>query len=206
MDVSADTIVRAILVYIFLIAALKAAIEFLVTRPAAFEQLDPLERNLQRVSHSIAYMIAALVLYNGYRPALAAIYIRIFGYSAYAEQWSDGALAAVVAVSIIRIRTGHRAFRFFNPEFYEHTSILRAKAAVKSAIGLGGLFYLHFKRKQYIYAGESWELAYNALWLIAAWCVVIGPIRLFLLRPRRSLDAGDIIEDDIDHHRFDWGE
>jgi hypothetical protein len=204
MDVSADTIVRAILVYIFLIAALKVAIEFLLTRSAAFEQLDPLERNLQRVSHSIAYMIAALVLYNSYRPALAALYTGIFGYSPYAEQWSDGALAAVVAVSLVRIRTGRRAFRFFNPEFYEHTSILRAKAAVKSAVGLGGLYYLHFKRNHYIYAGERWEIAYNVLWLIAAWCALVGPVRLFLLRTRQSRDAGDIIEDDIDRHRFDW--
>jgi hypothetical protein len=204
MDVSAGTIVRAILVYIFLIAALKAAIEFLVTRPAVFAQLDPLERNLQRVSHSIVYMIAALALYNSYWPALVAFYTRIFGYSPHAEQWLDGALAATVTVSLIRIRTGRRAFRFFNPEFYEHTSILRAKAAVKSAVGLGGLYYLHLKRKQYIYAGGSWELAYYVLWLIAAWCAVVGPVRLFLLRTRQSRDAGGIIEDDIDRHRFDW--
>jgi hypothetical protein len=200
MNVSGDRIVLTFLLFFFLVAALKAAIEFLLTRPAAFEQLDPLERNLQRVSHSLAYMITALVLYNNYRSALAGI----SGYSPSADQWLDGALAAVAVVGIIRFRTGRRAFRFFNPEFYEHTSILRAKAAFKSAAGIGGLLYLHSKRNHYIYAGKRWEIAYYVLWLIAAWCAVIGPVRLFLLRPRRSLDAGDIIREDIDHHRFDW--
>ena len=201
------------LVYSFLMALLQVGLGTLITRLETFHQIDPLERNLQRVSHSIAYIVGGLAAIAGYSPILTHIFVnilssiltKIFGYSQDPRSWQFGILAAVLGVGLIRIRTGLRAFRFFNPEFHEHTTVLRAGAAVKTAIGLGGLVYLALKHDAYIYAGGWWVVAYETLGVIAVWCSVIGPVRLFLLRPRRTLsDPREPVEQDIRQREWGW--
>lgn len=213
MDHFAEKLVGGLLVYCFLLAAVETGLGTLITRLETFHQLDPVERNLQRVSHSIAYIVGGLTVIAGYSPVLAhifanilsGIFTKIFGYSQDARSWQFGILAAVLGVGLIRIRTGLRAFRFFNPEFYEHTTVLRAGAAVKTAIGIGGLVYLALKHDAYIYAGGWWVAAYETLGVIAAWCSVIGPVRLFLLRPRRTLsDPREPVEQDIRQREWRW--
>ena len=81
---------------------------------------------------------------------------------------------------------------------------MRAGAAVKTVLGIGGLVYLHLRHDQYIHAGGWWTIAYDALWLYAAWCAVIGPIRLFLLRAKQTGGAGETVQSDIDDNTFRW--
>jgi hypothetical protein len=193
------------LAFIVLRAAVLVGLEFIASRPAAFEQLDPVEKNLQRISHSTVYIIALLALkFGSYWRTVVELYVETIGYGQDPCLWVDVILVALLGVSVTRIRTGWRAFRFFNPAFYELTSMLRTRALVKTAAGISGLVYLTPKHDTYIYGGGWLALAYNPLWLIAAWCALIGPIRLFLLRPRQPGGGDNIVDDDIHRQRFDW--
>jgi hypothetical protein len=82
--------------------------------------------------------------------------------------------------------------------------MLRTGAIVKAMVGIGGLVYLTPKHDTYIYGGGWQAFAYHPLWLIAAWCALIGPIRLFLLRPRQPGGGDNIVDEDINRQRFNW--
>jgi hypothetical protein len=202
---SAGDVAEVIFIFMLIPHVLGAALQVVFGRLASFGQMDPLERNLQRVSHGIAVIAAVGALKAGsYEPAIIAFYTRFFGYAASAGLWLQGLMILYCLASALRIRTGLRALRFFNAEFHEHAPIMRAGAAVKAVLGLGGLVYLHLNHDQYIYAGGWWVTTYDTLWLAAAWCAVIGPIRLFLLRARRIGGADDTVQTNIDDNTFHW--
>lgn len=195
--------ITTVFILVAVFGALKAALEIAVARWAHFPRMDPVERNLQRVSHSMAYILATgAIILGGYGPQATRVYLYIytglFPYSPAAVYGLPLIAAAVVAIGVIRIRTARRAFRFFNPEFHEHATIMRSQAAVKAVGGLGGLLYLTLRHDAYIYAGGWWWLTYQAVWLLAAWCAVVGPVRLFLLRRRRADDLN------IDPPEWHW--
>lgn len=191
--------------FLVLRAVVLVGLEMIASRPGEFAQLDPVEKNLQRISHSLVYIIALLALkFTPYWHTIVGFYVSMIGYGNDPNLWVEAILIALLLVCVTRIRTGFRSFRFFNPAFYELTSMLRTRAVVKTAVGIGGLLYLTPKYHTYIYGGGWMALAYNPLWLMAAWCALVGPIRLFLLRPRQPGDAGNIVEGDINRQRFDW--
>ena len=193
------------LIWMVLIRAVPVVLAEALESTSRFHQLDPVEKNLQRISHSIVYMLAiGAVKFGGYWPVAVNLYAYMFDYTKRTEDWLNGFVIFGICVCCVRIRTGRRAFRFFNPAFHELTPVLRMRAIIKAAVGWVGLVYLTENHHTYIYAGGWWALAYNPLWLIAAWCALVGPIRLFLLRPRRADDAGGIVDGDIDRQRFDW--
>lgn len=191
-DVSLISFVSNLVIAVVGYGMLLGALEAVGARMAEVRQLEPVERNLQRVSHGVAYITGTLaVIFGGYWPLAIDAYTSIMPASAKADLGLPLVAALIMGASAFRIRAGLRAFRFFNPEFQESTPLLRPRAAVKTALGIGGLVYLAHNRDAYLYASGWWVLAYAALWLAAAWCAVTGPVRLFLLR-RRRLDGGNV--------------
>jgi hypothetical protein len=155
---------------------------------------DPVERNLQRVSHSVAHIAGILaIIFGGYKLQAFSLYNSFMPVALpAADQTLPPVALIVIVVSVIRINAGLRAFRFFHPAFHEATPLLRPRAILKIAIGIGGLVYLADHRAAFIiFADAWWEYVYDALWIAALWCAVTGLVRLFLLR-RRRLDGGNI--------------
>lgn len=192
-----QSLIAGVFIYIVgfnLLIGLLGALSAVSGQLAEARRQDPVERNLQRVSHSVAYIAGALALiFGGYWPQAFSVYTNVIPASLpNADQALPIIVIAIIGVSVIRIYAGLRAFRFFNPAFHETTPLLRLRAIFKTALGIGGLVYLAHNRAAYIiFAAAWWEYVYDALWIAAAWCLVTGLVRLFLLR-RRRLDGGNI--------------
>jgi hypothetical protein len=192
-----QSLIAGVFIYIVgfnLLIGVLGALSAVSGQLAEARRQDPVERNLQRVSHSVAYITGALALiFGGYWPEALSVYTNWMPAALpHADQALPIIVIAIIGVSVIRIYTGLRAFRFFNPAFHETTPLLRPRAIFKAVIGIGGLVYLADNRGAYIiYADAWWEYVYDALWIAAGWCLVTGLVRLFLLR-RRRLDGGNI--------------
>jgi hypothetical protein len=193
LDAWLNSFVTCAIVYIVGYSLLVGVGEAVSRRAVQLRQMEPVERNLQRVSHSVAYIAATLaVIYPSFWPLALSLCTSVMPASfPDADEGLPLIAVCVVGVSVLRIYAGLRAFRFFNPGFHEATPLLRPRAVCKTALGLGGLVYLAHNRAAYIDAGTGWTLLYAALWLAGAWCAVTGPVRLYLLRPRR-IDGGNI--------------
>jgi hypothetical protein len=57
-----------------------------------WDQLDPVQRNLRRVSHGAAYLAAVAAFYSGHWPALAAAGT-LFDYLPNGDLWREGTTA-----------------------------------------------------------------------------------------------------------------
>jgi hypothetical protein len=192
-----QSLIAGVFIYIVgfnLLIGVLGALSAVSGQLAEARRQDPVERNLQRVSHSVAYIIGTLALiFGGYWPEALNVYTSIVPASfPDADQVLPIIVIAIMGISVIRIHAGLRAFGFFNPSFHETTPLLRPRAILKTALGIGGLVYLAHNRVAYtIYADAWWKYVYAALWIAAGWCLVTGLVRLFLLR-RRRLDGGNI--------------
>jgi hypothetical protein len=86
------------LAFLILRAGVLVGLELIVSRPAVFEQLDPVEKNLQRISHSMVYIIALLALkFSDYWRTVVDLYVEMIGYGQDPNLWVDAILIALLA-------------------------------------------------------------------------------------------------------------
>jgi hypothetical protein len=168
-------------------AAIPAVIGTVAERAAKWHTMDPVEKNLQRVSHSCVYLLFAYAIkFGGYWSFAVDLYTYFFGFNEQSVYWINAGLIYGVCVCCVRLVTGWCAFRFFNPQFHPDIQVLRFGAVVRIAGGIGTLIYLYPKRYLYAHAGPWWAL-FCAATLAAAICfAVVGLARLLMLRPRNS--------------------
>jgi hypothetical protein len=167
------------------VCVIKAVLQTLGERAAKWPAMDPVEKNLQRVSHACVYMLVfAVIKFSSLWRVALGLYIDLFGHTERTESWLNGILIFGFVICCARLRTGWRSFRYFNPQFHPEITVLRVGAVVRIAGGIGSLIYLFPRGDTYIYAGEWWALFYVSAFVAAACFVVAGLIRLFMLRPR----------------------
>ena len=168
-----------------------------------WDQLDPVERNLRRVSHGTAYLAAIAALVSGHWPALDAGLASIDSLS-YGELGRNIVTGWLGAAGLIRIYTGLRAFRYFNPTYYENTAALRVRALCGIAIGIAGLVWLGRVHDAWIGAGLWWGFAWDGFQLLAGLNLLTSCVRLLLLRPRRAVPFPGPVEDEIRADEWRW--
>ena len=174
---------------------------WLVRRPAArvrqFGLLDPIEQNLQRASHGMAFMllpvIAALYLFG---PGEVGNDVAALGLDPRAHALASALLGLGVLLFVYgfaRFKAGWRRCAGVRD------GLLAAGAFVRLAAGVGVCWVLLGSNL------ANDRLLAGALFLVPLWLAITGFVRfVVLVRPAgRALPE---VEDDIAASEFDWNE
>jgi hypothetical protein len=171
--------------------AVSGALSLPAQRRAKWRALNPIEQNLQRASHSVAYIVLPVAA----AAKLGGVDALLSGVDPGARLLLIAAYAVLSAVSLARLAYGWRRCA-------ARDGLLTLRAVFKVALGL---FLLCWHLPPDAIAPSLYPWLALAQWVAALWLAITGAVRFAaLVRPAGR--ALPIVEDDIAANQFDWDE
>jgi hypothetical protein len=168
---------------------------WVVRRPAArarqWRSLDPIEQNLQRASHGVAYIVFPLAALWLVGPSVVGAFLS--GFTPGVRLLLIGACAVWFAVAVGRLYAGWRRIAGLRD------GPLAGRAFGKLAVGAFLLYWLPHG----LIASSLDPWAVHVLLLVPLWLAVTGFVR-FVLLVRPAGRALPEVEGDIAASEFDW--
>jgi hypothetical protein len=172
---------------------------WLADRIEAWARLSPVEQNLQRASHGLAYMLFALLAAYLFGPRLILGTLPLVFGNHPVDAWPGAAFVGVFVWALVRFIFGLRRARGFRD------GILATRALVKLTAGVGIVWYV-WRTFPFAITGMSWrDLALQAVIVAGLWCVITGTVRFVLMVGIGGGSAYGAVASHITATNFQWG-